>query len=162
MGKLISGLKLIRNISRFFIFSTNRFILKILGAKFGKNFRTYSVTSFSSPWKLSFGDNVWIGKDCAFYAENGIKIGNNVIVAKDCSLISGDHVRNKHGNTERIKKENLSIIIQDGAWIGEKVIILKKVTIGKMAVVGAGSVVTHNVPPFSVVAGNPARIIKSH
>ncbi len=50
--------------------------------------------------------------------------------------------------------------IEDGVWIGNNVIILGGVTIGKKAIIGAGSGVTHNVPPYTIVAGNPAHIIK--
>ena len=51
-------------------------------------------------------------------------------------------------------------IIEDDAWIGVNVIILKGLTIGKGAIIGAGSVVTKNVPPMTLVAGNPAKVIK--
>ena len=58
------------------------------------------------------------------------------------------------------KVENAQIIIQDNVWIGFNSIVLKGVTIGEGAVVAAGSVVTKDVPPFAVVGGNPAKIIK--
>ncbi|CAO5002252.1 polysialic acid O-acetyltransferase [Microcystis aeruginosa NIES-2521] len=52
------------------------------------------------------------------------------------------------------------VVIEDHVWIGFNVAILKRVTIGKVAIIGAGSVVTQDVEPFTVVAGNPAKIIK--
>jgi acetyltransferase-like isoleucine patch superfamily enzyme len=109
------------------------------------------------------GNNVWISKNVAFYAMNGVRIGNDVTIAKDVSLISGDHGFSGVGkriNEQTMKKTNNPIDIQDDVWIGEKAVILKNVTIGRGSVVGAGSVVTKSVDPYSIVAGNPAKVIK--
>ena len=144
-------------------YQLNRFVLKQIGVKIGENLKTFSITTIENPAGISIGNNVWISKNVALYACNGIKIGNDVIIAKDVSLISGDHeYLNK---TTKINKQGMQtnkapIIIGDDVWIGEKAIILKSVNIGKGCVVGAGSVVTKDIPPFSIAAGNPAKIIK--
>ena len=57
-------------------------------------------------------------------------------------------------------QKSLSVVIESGAWVGAKAIILPGVSVGKNAVVGAGSVVTKDVPPMSVVAGNPGKLIR--
>lgn len=59
-----------------------------------------------------------------------------------------------------IYAESAPIIIEDNVWIGERAIILKGVTIGMGAIVATGAIVTKDVPPYSVVAGNPAKIVK--
>lgn len=156
----ISFLRVIRDILISITLARNKIILRLTGVKFGTNLRSYSPFSISSPWKLVIGNDVWIGKNCALYAENGIKIGNNVVIAKDCSLISFDHLRNSKGIIELIKEESKPIVIEDGVWLGDKVIVLKKVRIGKMSIIGAGSVLTHDIPPYSVAVGNPARVVK--
>ena len=144
-------------------YSINRFVLKQIGVKIGKNLKTFPITTIENPAGINIGDNVWISKNVALYAYNGIKIGNDVTIAKDVSLISGDH--EYYSKKVKINKQGMQgnkppIIINDDVWIGEKAIILKSVNIGKGCVVGAGAVVTKDIPSFSVVAGNPATIIK--
>lgn len=58
------------------------------------------------------------------------------------------------------KSEHSAIVIEDDVWIGERSTILKGVTVGKGSIVASNSVVTKNVPPMSIVAGNPARVVK--
>ncbi len=129
--------------------------------------------------KITIGSRVFIGGGMFICIEN-IEIGNDVMFSWGCtvadnnshSLISSerkDDVKdwkkgideNKIGyykNWDNVKHG--PVIIKDMAWIGFNSIILKGVTIGKGAVVAAGSVVTKDVPDFAVVAGNPAKIIK--
>lgn len=128
---------------------------------------------------ISIGDRTFIGGGM-FICTNKIQIGNDVMFSWGCTVIDTDahslvwqHRRsdvedwckglkeNKTGNFKdwrNVKCEQ--VIIKDKAWIGFNVIILKGVTIGEGAVIGAGSVVTKDVPDFAVVAGNPAKIIK--
>lgn len=155
-------LKIVQSIYFESVYIINRFILRGIGAKIGSSLKIFSITEIENPSGILIGDNVWISKNVALYACNGIVIGNDVIIAKDVSLISGDH---GHQSNIKIFKQKMksakAIIIGDDVWIGEKVIILKSVEIGKGSIVGAGSVVTKNVPPYSIVAGNPAKFIKA-
>lgn len=155
-------LKQIQKITYFFIIKTTELVLRFMGVRVGKNLIAFFVTTIDSPSKITIGDNVWMSKNIAFYAMNGIVIGNDVIIAKDVSLISGNHGFKKASlkiNEQGFEKTAKPITIKDGVWIGDKAIVLKGVTIGKGAVIGAGSVVTKDVPEYSVVAGNPAKII---
>lgn len=145
------------------IYMINRIILRTLGVKNGSNLKILSITSIENPSGLSIGDNVWISKNVALYAANGIEIGNDVTIAKDVSLISGDHnfsVKHLKINKQGMKIGGTPIVVGDDVWIGEKAIVLKSVNIGKGSVIGAGAVVTKNIPPYSVAAGNPAKVIK--
>jgi acetyltransferase-like isoleucine patch superfamily enzyme len=145
------------------IYTFNRIALKLVGVRVGRNLRTLPITTIENPSGIVIGDNVWISKNVALYASSGIRIGNDVIIAKDVSLISGDHGhgdKNLKINQQAMKQFKLPITIEDDVWIGEKAIILKGVTVGGGSVIGAGSVVTKDVAPFSIVAGNPAKIIK--
>lgn len=114
-----------------------------------------------------------IGDDCNFGAFTHITCSNKIIIKNN--LLSGKWVTisdNNHGNTDLdslsihpIEREIVSkgsVIIEDDVWIGDKVTILSNVVIGKGAVVAANSVVTKSVPSYSVVAGNPAKIIKKN
>ena len=121
--------------------------------------------------KVLIGSNTFMGGSMIAIAE-GLEIGSNVLIAWGCCIV--DH--NSHALDWRLRADDTkgwiqgkkdwthvkikSVKICDNAWIGFNSIILKGVTIGQGAVVAAGSVVTKNVPPYTVVAGNPARIIR--
>lgn len=144
------------------IYVVNRIILNLMGVKFGRNLQCQSIFSISKPTRLLIGNNTWIGRNCSFYAENGIIIGNDVMISKDVSVISSDHSYDdptKPIRCQGYKKAN-SISIGNNVWLGEKSIILNEVNLGDNTVVGAGSVVTKNFPSNVVIAGNPARIIR--
>lgn len=114
---------------------------------------------------LIIGNNCSIGKGSHISCINSIKIGDNVLTGP--YVLIND---NAHGATNRlvldiapIERQLVSkgvIVIEDNVWIGQGAIILSNVTIGKGAIIAANAVVTHNVPAYSVVAGNPAKIIK--
>ena len=101
----------------------------------------------------------------------GLKIGNYVSIADDVIFVlGGNHnykgfmtfpFRVKFMDTQSEAYSNGPIIVEDDVWIGMNSIILSGVTIGKGSVVAAGSVIVKNVPPYSIVGGNPARIIKN-
>lgn len=121
---------------------------------------------------VSIGCNTFIGGSTLVCAER-IDIGDDVLIAWGCTIVDHDsHSLNwserkddvvnwYHKNKDWTHVERQPIEIRDKAWIGLNVLILKGVSIGEGAVVGAGSVVTKDVPPYSLVAGNPARIINS-
>ena len=108
---------------------------------------------------------VSIGKDCQIneYAFlQGAIIGNNVMIAPYVALIANK----KEVNTTDVlmstvkKEKGLKVIIEDDVWIGRSAIIMPGIKIGKGSIVGAGSVVTKDVEPFSVVGGVPSKLIK--
>ena len=105
---------------------------------------------------MTLGDNVFLNHGVHLSASKKIIIGNNVNIAEDCLIIDNDF--HMVGSTE-IKME--PITIGNNVWISSRVIILKGVSIGDNAIIGAGSVVTKSVPKNKLVAGNPARVIKS-
>ncbi|MGW3585822.1 sugar O-acetyltransferase [Streptomyces rubiginosohelvolus] len=107
----------------------------------------------------TFGENVFVNQGCTFMDKGGIRIGNGVMIAPKVSLITGGHPLPL---AER--REFLSfapIVIEDDVWIGTAAVITQGVTIGAGAVVAAGAVVTRDVPAGTVVAGVPARVVKT-
>jgi maltose O-acetyltransferase len=106
---------------------------------------------------FSMGKNSVINADCSLDCRGGISIGDNVSISKAVNIITADHDL----NSPQFEGRQKPVIIEDYVWIGTRAMILPGCTIGKGAVVAAGAVVTKNVPAFSVIAGVPARIIKS-
>lgn len=110
---------------------------------------------------IKIGNNVGISQNCFFAARAMIEIGNDVIIGPGVSLFSENHNYKDANTLIRLQGESRKkIIIEDDVWIGANATILAGVHIGKHSVIGAGAVVTKDVPSNSVYAGNPARPIK--
>jgi len=111
---------------------------------------------------LTMGDNSNIGPYNYIGCSGKITIGNNVMLAPRVSIYAENHVFDHPELLIRDQGvEKKEVIIEDDCWIAANSIILAGVTIGQGSVVAAGSVVTENVPAYSVVAGVPAKFIKS-
>ena len=111
---------------------------------------------------LTIGNNSNIGRYSYIGCSGHIVIGNNVMMGPRVSLFAENH---NFDDTDRLIRDQgvlrKSIFIDDDCWLASSSTILAGVTIGKGSVVAAGSVVTHDVPPYSVVAGSPARVIRN-
>jgi acetyltransferase-like isoleucine patch superfamily enzyme/O-antigen/teichoic acid export membrane protein len=105
---------------------------------------------------LIIGSECYIGNKVHLALHAKIILGNNVVINDGCTLLTGSH----DVNCPNWKQLISPIIIEDYAWIATNSIILPGVTIGKGAVVGAGSVVTKSIPAYQIFAGNPAKFIK--
>lgn len=121
-------------------------------------------TTVLPPLYIDYGKPVTIGKGCfiqqccTFFGRGGITIGNDVFIGPKVNLITINHAPHPDN---RSATYGYPIVIGDKVWIGINSTVLPGVKIGYGAIVGAGSVVTKDVPAMSVVAGNPARIIKT-
>ena len=102
---------------------------------------------------IAIGHHTNIGRECWLDGRGGLRIGDNVSINRGVWLVTGDHDLNDPLFTDRY----LPITIGDRAFLGSRATVLKGVTIGEGAVVAAGAVVSRDVPPFTIVAGNPAR-----
>lgn len=106
------------------------------------------------------GNNSGIGRGCEI--TNAVTIGDNVLMGPNVYILTQNH---NFENTEQLIREQgfqetKSVEIGDNVWIGARVIILPGVHIGSGSIIGAGSIVTKDIPQNVVVAGNPAKIIK--
>lgn len=125
----------------------------------GKNVNIEQNARFSP--KVSLGDYSGIGVNAKINGE--CVIGNYVMMGEDCTIITRNHAHDRLDipMMQQGFEKDRPVVIDDDVWIGDKVVLLPGVHIGKGAIIGAGSVVTKDVEPYSIMAGVPARKIKS-
>lgn len=119
-------------------------------------------------WNLSIGEGTSIPKGSTFYCTKApLTIGRKVIFGPKPTIITGDHRIDIIGkyiidvtDTEKLPENDLPVMIEDDVWCGANVTILKGVTIGRGSVIAAGAVVTKSFPPYSIIGGVPAKLIK--
>src|SRR5882757_5864776 len=108
---------------------------------------------------ISIGRNDFVNQNCTFYDLGGLDIADDVMIGPNVSIITSGHpVEPSRRRAFTIAKP---IVIERNVWIAAGVTIIGGVTVGENSVVAAGSVVTKNVPPNTLVGGNPARVIRS-
>jgi putative colanic acid biosynthesis acetyltransferase WcaF len=132
------------------------FLLRIFGAKIGKAVKFRSTVRVTYPWKLTVGDDVWIGDDCVFYNLGEIVIGSSVAIAHNVYFCTGLHDYTKIAFP--IKQE--PIHVEDEVWLPNDIFIGPGVTIGRGTVVGARSTVLRDLPPGMICYGYPAKAVR--
>lgn len=131
----------------------------------GKNvvFDPFDHFSFD---RISIGNDVAISTGAHFSATNtSLTIGNKVMFGPNVTILCGDHNVSRLGEfmfdvIEKLPENDLPVVIDDDVWVGSGAIILKGVSIGRGAVVAAGAVVVRDVPPYAIVGGVPARVLR--
>lgn len=127
-------------------------VLRMFGAKIGKGLVIKNNVNIKFPWKLTIGDHVWLGEYCWIDNLDYVTIGNNVCISQGALLITGNHNYTKQDFPYR----NAPIVVEDGVWVGAKVVVAAGVTLASHGVLTAGSVVTKTTEPFAIYQGNPA------
>lgn len=132
------------------------FLLRLWGAKVGRRCAVSASAKIWAPWNLELGDYVAVGARAEIYNVAKIAIGSNVTISQDAYLCTASH------DISKLKKPLFfsPISVGDSAWVAAKAIVLPGVTIAEGSVVAAGAVVTKDVEPWTVVGGNPAKVIK--
>jgi maltose O-acetyltransferase len=124
----------------------------------GKNSKIQAHVFFGRGDDVEVGDFVQINERCRI---RNVKIGNYVMIAQEVMFLNGGHSMDR--DRPMVLQPPVSFtqtVVEDDVWIGARAIILPGIKIGSGAVIGAGSVVTHDVLPNQIVAGNPARFIR--
>ena len=115
------------------------------------------------PFHTAFGKLTRVGKDvfinfgCTFLDRGGISLEDNAFISPNVQIITENHPEQPSMRRNVYTKP---VVIRRGAWIGASAVILPGVTVGENAIVGAGAIVTKDVPDNTIVAGNPARVIR--
>lgn len=130
-------------------------LLRLFGAKIGKNSSVHGSAKIWMPSNLKIGDNSTIGDRVDCYCVDAIEIGSQVTISQDAFLCTASH----DISTPTMELKTAPIRIFDQCWICARAIILPGVILSEGAVVAAGAVVSRNVPPWTIVGGNPAKKI---
>jgi acetyltransferase-like isoleucine patch superfamily enzyme len=132
---------------------------ELIGKPVGDSFNLIPPFYADYGMNISVGRAVFIGYQCAFTGHAAINIADEVMIAHKVNLVTAGHPVEPEMRRDFITAE--PITIETNVWIGAASTILPGVSIGAGAVVAAGSVVTHDVPPASLVAGVPAKVIRN-
>jgi maltose O-acetyltransferase len=131
------------------------FYRRVMKFTIGKSSAIFMDAWFDAKGGFVLGEYCVINQKCRFDTRGGIEIGNNVSISAEVCVLTADHdVKTKNMNGRKRK-----VTIGDFVFIGTRAMILPGVTVGRAAVIGAGAVVTKDVPDYAVVAGCPARHI---
>jgi len=141
------------------------YLLLPLFKEHGKNVR-FDPDGMYSFENIKIGSDVFLGvRPTLMAAKSIIRIGNKVMLGPHVTMIGGSHNAAEIGRvmfdvTDKRPGDDLGVVIEDDVWVGASAIILRGVTVGRGAIIAAGSVVTKSVPPYAVAAGCPARVIR--
>lgn len=133
-----------------------RFLLRLFGCKIGRGAHPYPSAKIWAPWNLEMGSHSCLGDHTDCYCVDKITIGSHSTVSQYSLLCTASH----DYTDPSMPLITAPIVIGEGAWIAADVFIGPGVAIGDGAVIGARSSVFRNVEPWTVVAGNPTRVIK--
>lgn len=114
--------------------------------------------------RIVFGDRCYIGYHNTFLAAADIIIGDEVLMASNILISSENHSTDPESPTPYMDQplKAAPVRIGDGTWLGERVMVMPGVTIGKRCVIGGGSIVTKDVPDYSIAVGSPAHVVKTY
>lgn len=135
-------------------------LLKLAGADIAEKVIIHIGYQIRTPWNLRIGTGSIIGDHIILDARNGINIGENVNISSNVSIWTKQHdYRNPNFECPNPSEKRLDVKIENRVWLGCNVIVLPGITIGEGAVCCGGCIVTKDVPPYTVVAGIPAKKI---
>ena len=138
------------------LYGWRRWLLRLFGARIGSNVLMSPSARVTYPWKLSVGDNAWIGDDVVIYTLGWIEIGANAVVSQRSYLCTGSHDYSKPTFDIYVKP----IVVEEQAWVATDVFVAPGVRIGRGTVVGARSSVFASLPEGVIAVGNPARVVR--
>lgn len=131
-------------------------ILKIFGAQIGIGVVIKPSVNIKYPWKITVGNNTWIGEDVWIDNLAAVNIGDNCCLSQGCYLLTGNHDFTSSTFDLLISEIN----IEDEAWVGAKAVVCPGVKLQRASILTVGSIATKNLEEFGIYQGNPATKIK--
>lgn len=131
-------------------------LLKMFGARIGRGLIIKNNVNIKFPWKLTIGDDCWIGEGVWIDNLDMVTIGNDVCISQGAMLLTGNHDYTQPSMPYR----NAPIRIDSGAWIGAKAVLCPGVNVYANAILTVGSVATTDMQPATIYQGNPAKEIR--
>jgi putative colanic acid biosynthesis acetyltransferase WcaF len=155
---------LIWSIVNYFIFYSSipwpitlkRFLLRLFGAKIGSNLIVKTGVRIKYPWKLTIGNNCWLGESVWIDNLEQVDIGNNVNLSQGAMLLTGNHDYTISSFPYRLGP----IVLADGVWIGAKAVVCPAVVCHSHAILTVSSVANKDLEAWGIYAGNPAQFIR--
>ena len=138
------------------LYGWRRFLLRLFGAKVGKNVLVRPSARVTYPWKVSIGDYSWVGDGAVLYALGEIWIGAHTVISQGAYLCTGSH----DTASPAFEIYARPVEIGDEVWIAADVFVAPGVYVGHGCVVGARSTVLHDLPRGMVCYGSPARPVR--
>ncbi|MGB7084710.1 MAG: WcaF family extracellular polysaccharide biosynthesis acetyltransferase [Phormidesmis sp.] len=133
-----------------------RALLRLFGAKLGKDVRIRATARITYPWNIEIGDHSWIGDNVVLYSLSPIKIGRHCVISQKSYLCTGSH----DISDPRFGLVFGELVVENGAWIATDCFIGPSVRIGANAVIGARSTVLNSMPSDQVCVGTPCKPVK--
>ncbi len=127
-------------------------LLRAFGATMGRGVCLQPQVNIHLPWKLEVGDHAWIGEEAFILNFEPIRIGAHACISQRAFLCGGNH----NYRDAAMSYRNAPITVEEGAWVGAQVFVAPGVTVGREAVIAAGSIMLGNAEPERIYAGNPA------
>ena len=131
------------------------FILRLFGAKIGKEVRIKPCIFVRYPWKLEVGDYTWLA-DCYIDNLDWVRIGKNCCISQKAVLITGNHDYKKSSFDLIVKP----IILEKGSWVGASAKVCPGITLSEHSILTLGAVATKDLEPYTIYQGNPAVAVK--
>lgn len=131
-------------------------LLRVFGARIGKNAVIRAGVNITFPWRLTVGDHVWLGEDVTILSLAPVELGSNVCLSQQAYLCTGSH----DFQSETFDLQTRPIRVGDGVWIAARVFVAPGVAVGKGSMLCAGCVVLDDVPERAIMRGNPATLLR--
>jgi maltose O-acetyltransferase len=140
----------------------NSKLFRLMGYNIDKTVIIFSSARIIGDISVKIGANTFIGHETLIMGgDSTISIGSDCDISSRVNIISGTHKIDMNGTRSAGNGLGKDIIIEDGVWIGFGVIILPGVKIGRKSIIGAGSVVVNDIPPYSIAVGNPCKVVRT-
>ncbi len=139
-----------------FMYNWRRILLRLFGAKVGKDVLIRPSARITYPWKVTLGDRVWVGDYVELYSLGEIEVCSDVVISQRSYLCAATHDYSRPSFDMIARK----ITIRDQVWIATDTFVAPGVTIGEGALIGARSSVFHDMPAGMICFGNPAKPVK--